>query len=1334
VELTDAGSPEPYPGLRSFRKSESDIFFGRDDHLDEMIVKLADHYFLCITGSSGCGKSSLARTGLMNHLEAGFLAGRGSDWIFCDLSPRDHPIDNLFRRLATAIAADVKSDEFAAAGGERREQILQLFYTTTQRRTSDLNGVIDLIAGVGGRPIMILVDQFEELFRYALSDSDVAVNFVEILMRTVAARRNIYVVITIRTDELEKCSRYPGLTKLINQSQFLTPALDRYQIQEAIEGPIALWNGRIKQEFSTFLLNCLEEEFDRLPLMQHALKLLYTEKRSAEGRRDVTIRVEDFIRVFKLPQDIDLSSSEGRLALRNSLSDRLTQLYNELPNRLKGAAARAFCALTTVESQHRDIRRPCKLGVLAGIIGESVEDTRAIVRAFSTGDESYLRSTVDLAEDDTVDVTHECVLRLWSKLQAEWLVGERKSAENVKLLAGLARDWQTSLERWFGIRRFLAPAVLRGYTRIRYQKWFDDARPNAAWAARYLGDVNWPAPSRGLRKKLEPKEIFEQIRNLLLASKWHVGVVRIGLGVASLGVLMLVALVYAQQVNFKAQNARAENERIITSGLPPELTRVSNVQAATKAVRNGLGGYGAVWASLQEVYELSRLNAGDQIQSEIHAADFAPDGKSILAIDYGGVLHQWALTSRHKAMRELSIGPRDAKGTPAQGRSIRVSPQGDVAAVGFCEGSVVLVDLTSFTPRTRALQINGGKPHSSPAQRVCPASVFKLVFSLDGSLLVTTARSGNIAIWQRSPSQAEAENRAPADPLNWTLLRNVDLNTPQQPADIWAVDIDRAKQHIATGLFDGRVCLLRVNGPDHPLCSAADAEGKAVKSVAFMPGKPILVSAGNDPKVTIWNLDTATGQLVPWPIALYQDNNIWDVDFSRDGSLLATASWDGSVRIYQTNTWRLLNKIGADRVGQIRRDAGSIGGKSGGTSFALRTVRFDPTSTMLVTSSLDHTARVWAPLWDRTSLLDLSYRLPPLGNSFVRNIASVALARGDQVAFTDGTAVFLRTPGEDPKRLPVPEDEPIKRVADRETEQPLRFGQVLMPSEDEVLAGAVEPRLVFWSRSAGGEWESQTIGLPGDAIGLRGDAVPVGRSIALDRVGATLAVEVREGEQASILLCRRADGHQQWNCPTADDSARIPLPTSFKGDLCIKKETRVVFTFSRSARWLAVGAGHCPIEVLDTRNTHAPPRLLGEGDNPDRILTALDFSPDEKALVSTSSIDPEVRVWNLASGTSRNINHHISPKITAAKYSPSGRWIVSTSLDNTVIVSSAGTGEKLVSLPYRNSLLALDLAATSRGILIATGSEAGDVNVARFFEDADEITSYATSVLQDISD
>jgi hypothetical protein len=62
------------------------------------------------------------------------------------------------------------------------------------------------------------------------------------------------------------------------------------------------------------LLNCLEDELDRLPLMQHALKLLYTEKSLATRRSDLTIDVNDFVRVFGLGGDFDLLSPKARLA------------------------------------------------------------------------------------------------------------------------------------------------------------------------------------------------------------------------------------------------------------------------------------------------------------------------------------------------------------------------------------------------------------------------------------------------------------------------------------------------------------------------------------------------------------------------------------------------------------------------------------------------------------------------------------------------------------------------------------------------------------------------------------------------------------------------------------------------------------------------------------------------------------------------------------------------------------------------------------------------------------------------------------------------------------
>jgi hypothetical protein len=71
--------------------------------------------------------------------------------------------------------------------------------------------------------------------------------------------------------------------------------------------------------------------------------------------------------------------------------------------------------------------------------------------------------------------------------------------------------------------------------------------------------------------------------------------------------------------------------------------------------------------------------------------------------------------------------------------------------------------------------------------------------------------------------------------------------------------------------------------------------------------------------------------------------------------------------------------------------------------------------------------------------------------------------------------------------------------------------------------------------------------------------------------------------------------------------------------------------------------------------------------------------------------------------------------------------------DNTLAVASAATSDMLLTLRYRNCLMALDALSTPAGDLMATGSEAGDINVMRFFIDVRCIESYATLILLDLS-
>ena len=70
----------PYPGLRPFERNEDPLFFGREEHVDQLLDKLDESHFLAVLGYSGSGKSSLVRAGLLPALDSGYLAGAGPLW------------------------------------------------------------------------------------------------------------------------------------------------------------------------------------------------------------------------------------------------------------------------------------------------------------------------------------------------------------------------------------------------------------------------------------------------------------------------------------------------------------------------------------------------------------------------------------------------------------------------------------------------------------------------------------------------------------------------------------------------------------------------------------------------------------------------------------------------------------------------------------------------------------------------------------------------------------------------------------------------------------------------------------------------------------------------------------------------------------------------------------------------------------------------------------------------------------------------------------------------------------------------------------------------------
>jgi ABC-type taurine transport system ATPase subunit len=89
----------PFPGLRPFDVDEWSVFFGRAVQTDELLSRLARSRFTAVVGTSGSGKSSLVRAGLLAALRRGFMADAGSRWRIALFRPINDPIGNLTQAL-----------------------------------------------------------------------------------------------------------------------------------------------------------------------------------------------------------------------------------------------------------------------------------------------------------------------------------------------------------------------------------------------------------------------------------------------------------------------------------------------------------------------------------------------------------------------------------------------------------------------------------------------------------------------------------------------------------------------------------------------------------------------------------------------------------------------------------------------------------------------------------------------------------------------------------------------------------------------------------------------------------------------------------------------------------------------------------------------------------------------------------------------------------------------------------------------------------------------------------------------------------------------------------
>ncbi len=527
----------PYVGLRPYTEKEALLFFGRDAHVRDLLAKLESRQrFIPVLGASGTGKSSLVRAGLIPALHRGALAEAGHSWRVCIIKPGDAPLANLARGLAEDSRwLDGEHREMAVSALRASLGVSPLALTELRRAKSQ---------AFGEEALLLVVDQFEEIFRYRQQNPDEADRFIQLLLRSAREEVPIYVVITMRSDFLGSCVAFFGLPEAINGGLYLTPRLGPEQLKSVIASPLGLVGGGIDPVLVTRLVNGLKCE-DELPVLQHALLRMWNRAKQ-QGRS--RIEAADFEAVCRVPED-----EPGAPDLAYAIDRHAEELYQDFTPEAQMAARRIFPAL--VERQGgSDVRRPQTLAELSALMGEGQDATAlSVVEAFRAAGAGFLLPSPEQALEaaHVVDVGHEALIRQWRRLQ-DWLTEDEADAQEL-------REW-----RQRAIRQQAGGGWLDSNDCERAERWQDRlARCGDAkrWALRYVSSEDWRAISAYIdasrrrltdeaaeRERLQRELRESELKRLRDQARWAIGIA------ISAMVLLVGGLLLIQFLAFKDEH------------------------------------------------------------------------------------------------------------------------------------------------------------------------------------------------------------------------------------------------------------------------------------------------------------------------------------------------------------------------------------------------------------------------------------------------------------------------------------------------------------------------------------------------------------------------------------------------------------------------------------------------------------------------------------------------------------------------------------------------------------------------------------------------------------
>lgn len=375
----------PYRGLLAFTAEHTRLYYGREREIDEVLADLAvlrrdgKPRLYVITGASGTGKSSILPAGILPR-----LLGSSEPWDYGWMRPGSAPRKSLAALLE-------------------------------KRPTESEN-------------LLLLVDQFEELFTHTESAGERTAFVQELWQLACAKDSGVTVVLALRVDYLGSCGelvlgaeglRLDSVVYDEAHRLFLAQSTPQ-QLRSAIRQPAERTGFQLEAGLEDRLLDDVGAEPGALPLLEYTLDRLWEQRQG----RVLTQRAYD-----------EMGGVSGAL---NQRADALVAAFTP-PQRQ--AARRLLVRLVDVGAGMRPAtRRRQPLAKLRPAAQESAAHFDKVLEVL-VDERLLVRDQAN--EHESIEVAHEALIRRWKKLQ-EWVMADRM------MLAELEKveSWVESCENY----------------------------------------------------------------------------------------------------------------------------------------------------------------------------------------------------------------------------------------------------------------------------------------------------------------------------------------------------------------------------------------------------------------------------------------------------------------------------------------------------------------------------------------------------------------------------------------------------------------------------------------------------------------------------------------------------------------------------------------------------------------------------------------------------------------------------------------------------------------------------------------------------------------------